>query len=157
MKKFIAAHRITFTVFLFGMAVLLVHAVANQASVTVPTSYACTIDRVYDGDTFFVTIEGWPDIVGKEIGVRIKGIDTPELRGSSVKEKQLAHQATLVVRQLLLEKPNTKIQLYNLERGKYFRLVADVTVDNINVAHRLIELGLAVPYDGGTKTKDWSK
>ncbi len=47
------------------------------------------------------------------------------------------------------------IDLKNIERGKYFRIVADVFVDGESLANELIEAGMAVPYDGGTKTKDW--
>ncbi len=37
--------------------------------------------RVYDGDTITVDIAEWPAIVGDDIGVRIRGVDTPVLRG----------------------------------------------------------------------------
>ena len=47
------------------------------------------------------------------------------------------------------------INLKNIERGKYFRIVADVFVDGKSLADELIEAGLAVADDGGTKTKDW--
>jgi hypothetical protein len=42
-----------------------------------------------------------------------------------------------------------------LERGKYFRIAADVIVDGENLADLLIEAGMAVRYDGGKKTKNW--
>ena len=48
-----------------------------------------------------------------------------------------------------------RVDLKNIERGKYFRIVADVIVDGESLADILIETGLAVPYDGGTKGKDW--
>ena len=38
-----------------------------------------TIIKVRDGDTFVINIENVPDVFGKEIAVRIRGIDTPEL------------------------------------------------------------------------------
>lgn len=44
-----------------------------------------------------------------------------------------------------------KIVLYNLGRDKYFRLLASVKVDNIDVAEYLIKKGLAKSYDGGKK------
>jgi micrococcal nuclease len=49
------------------------------------------------------------------------------------------------------------IELKNMKRGKYFRIVADVYYDGKNLAEILIKNKLAVKYDGGTKTKDWSK
>ncbi len=47
------------------------------------------------------------------------------------------------------------ITLKNVERGKYFRIVATVDADGQDVSDLLIQEGLAVPYDGGTKGKDW--
>ena len=48
------------------------------------------------------------------------------------------------------------IELRNIERGKYFRILADVYVDDRNLADILIKNNLAIYYDGGTK-KDWLK
>ncbi len=42
-----------------------------------------------------------------------------------------------------------------VERGKYFRIVASVEADGQDVSDLLIQEGLAVVYDGGTKVKDW--
>ena len=36
---------------------------------------------VYDGDTFRVNIDSLPPIVGKNIAIRVNGVDTPEIRG----------------------------------------------------------------------------
>ena len=47
------------------------------------------------------------------------------------------------------------IVLRNMERGKYFRIAADVMVDGENLADMLIEAGTAVRYDGGKKTHKW--
>ncbi len=40
-------------------------------------------------------------------------------------------------------------------RGKYFRIVARVVADGQDLSEMLIEKQLAVPYGGGTKTKEW--
>ena len=45
----------------------------------------------------------------------------------------------------------------NLERGKYFRIGADIYVDGENLAKVLVEAGMAVRYDGKTKMKAWCK
>jgi endonuclease YncB( thermonuclease family) len=34
-----------------------------------------TVLSVYDGDTFRVDISGWPPIIGKNIPVRVRGLD----------------------------------------------------------------------------------
>ena len=45
---------------------------------------------VYDGDTFRVNIDSLPPIVGKNIPIRVNGVDTPEIRGKCQYEKNLA-------------------------------------------------------------------
>jgi len=42
-----------------------------------------------------------------------------------------------------------------VERGKYFRIVASVEVNDRDVSDLLIQEGLAVAYDGDTKEKEW--
>ena len=44
-----------------------------------------------------------------------------------------------------------------MQKGKYFRIVADVYVDSVSLADVLIKNNLAIKYDGGTKVKDWCK
>jgi micrococcal nuclease len=103
---------------------------------------------VYDGDTFKVNIDGWPDIIGKEISVRIYGIDTPEIRGTKGDTKRLALSAKMFSANYLL---GCKVELRNMRRGKYFRIIADVYVDGENLAELLIKEGLAKPYYGGKR------
>jgi len=45
------------------------------------------------------------------------------------------------------------IELRNMQRGKYFRIVADVFLDDQSLADALVKKGLARPYDGGRKGK----
>ncbi|MCJ7765924.1 MAG: thermonuclease family protein [Thiovulaceae bacterium] len=44
-----------------------------------------------------------------------------------------------------------------MKREKYFRILADVYVDGEALGEMLIYNGLAVPYDGGHKGKEWCK
>ena len=135
--------------FLFSLVLLQAFAADNYGSIK--AEYV----RNYDGDTITVNIPGWPGIIGKNITVRVKGIDTPEVKGKSEKEKQLARTARRLVTSLL---KNAKIiELRNMGRDKYFRILADVYYDNNNLAEILIKNKLAVSYDGGTKITDWSK
>ena len=48
-----------------------------------------------------------------------------------------------------------QITLKNMERGKYFRIAADVIVDGESLADMLIEAGMAIRYDGEKKTHKW--
>jgi endonuclease YncB( thermonuclease family) len=113
------------------------------------------VTSIYDGDTFRADLKGYPEIIGDRIGIRINGIDTPEMRGECQKEKRLARQAKqFVVTQLRSAK---RVELRNMKRGKYFRIVADVYVDGKNLGDMLISNTMAVSYDGGTKAKDWCR
>ena len=104
---------------------------------------------VYDGDTFRVNIDSLPPIVGKNIAIRVNGVDTPEIRGKCQYEKDLALEARDFVRGKLA---NAKeIKLTNLQRGKYFRVVANVVVDGVSLELELLDNGLAYEYSGGKK------
>ena len=108
-----------------------------------------TVIKVRDGDTFVINIENVPDVFGKEIAVRIRGIDTPELNDSREEIRKISIQAKEELEKLLNN--GKKITLYNLGRDKYFRLLASVKVGNVDVAEYLIKKGLAKEYDGGKK------
>lgn len=101
--------------------------------------------RVYDGDTFFADIAGYPPLIGDDIGIRVRGVDCPEIRGSCDRERQLAREARDFVEELLGSAD--QISLVDLERGKYFRIVATVLVDGQDLSALLISEGLAVPYE----------
>ena len=105
----------------------------------------------YDGDTITVNISSFPKIVGDKISIRVNGIDTPEMRGTKGKLKEKARNAKKLVESLC--RKAKKLELRNMKRGKYFRIVADVFVDGKSVADILIKNGLAKPYDGGKKPK----
>lgn len=109
------------------------------------------VRSIYDGDTFKVSIAGWPAIIGKSISIRVAGIDTPEMRGSCEREKQLAREAKKHTVAFL--RGGRVVELRNIERDKYFRIVADVFVDGRNLTQSLLNAGLGYPYGGGTKRK----
>jgi len=109
--------------------------------------------RNYDGDTITFNLPGLHPIIGDKISIRVNGIDTPEIKGKCEQEKYSAKQGKELVADIL--KDAERIDIKNIERGKYFRIVADVFVDGENLADELIEAGIAVRYDGGTKTHNW--
>ncbi len=115
--------------------------------------YGAVYLRNYDGDTITFNLPGLHPIIGEKISIRVNGIDTPEIRGNCEREKYDAKQAKEMVADIL--KDAEKITLRNMERGKYFRIVADVYVDGENIANMLIEAGMAVKYGGGKKTHKW--
>ena len=113
--------------------------------------YPSEIRSVYDGDTFTVTIAEWPPIIGEKIKVRVAGVDTPEMRGKCEREKKLARKAK---KHTVAFVRSGKVELRNLRRGKYFRIVADVYVDGKSLTKSLISEGLGYPYGKGKK-KSW--
>lgn len=105
---------------------------------------------VYDGDTLKVDISDCKiDVLCKGLEVRLKGFDTPEMHGKCQKEKDLALQAKKITEGLY--PVGSTVVLSNNERDKYFRLLSEQPI----IAQKQIALGLAVPYAGEKKTKDW--
>lgn len=110
--------------------------------------------RNYDADTITVDIPDIHPLLGEKISVRVNGIDAPELHGKRPCEKDVAKKAKILVESML--KDAKKIDLYNVGRDKYFRILADVSVDQKLVKEVLLQNKLAYEYDGGTKSAvDW--
>jgi micrococcal nuclease len=127
------------------LSIFSAHAAPEYGTVTVSK-----VISVYDGDTFRVDIDSLPPIVGKNIPIRLNGVDTPEIQGKCQKEKDLALKARDFVRNKLA---NAKeIKLTKLQRGKYFRVVADVLIDGVSLEQELLDNELAYKYTGGKKT-----
>ncbi len=131
------------------IAAALLIAFSVQAAPQYGTVTVSKVISVYDGDTFRVNIDSLPPIVGKNIAIRVNGVDTPEIRGKCQYEKNLALEARDFVRGKLA---NAKeIKLTNLQRGKYFRVVANVLVDGVSLERELLDNELAYEYSGGKK------
>jgi micrococcal nuclease len=109
--------------------------------------------RNYDGDTITFNLPGLHPIIGENISIRVNGIDTPEIKGKCGKEKYDAKQAKKMVADIL--KGAEQVNIRNMERGKYFRIAADVIVDGESLGAMLIRAGMAIRYDGGKKTHKW--
>ena len=110
----------------------------------------------HDGDTFTVNIKGLPAVFGQKLPVRVRAIDTAEMNGKGSCEQEMAHLAKDRVYSLL---HNAKrVDLNNVGRGSFFRLLADVIIitdkgETIDLSDHLLKVGYAVPYKGGTKPK----
>lgn len=128
-------------------------AAEGTADSTYGAFYSAQYIKNYDGDTITFNIPNVHPVIGDNISIRVRGIDTPEMRGKCEKEKLLANEAKVLVEQVLTK--HKSVTLLNVGRGKYFRLVADVVADGNDIATILLENDLAVRYDGGTKVKNW--
>lgn len=105
----------------------------------------------YDGDTITVNILNVPPILGQKITVRVAHIDAPEMKGHKPCEKEKAQAAKKFVFERLSKAG--EIELKNIQRDKYFRILADVFYDGKNLSDGLLNSRLAVPYEGGTKVQ----
>lgn len=105
----------------------------------------------YDGDTITVRAHIWPGQT-VETGVRVEGVDTPEIRGKCPKERRLA----VVARDMTKRLVGARVQLRDIRPGKYAgRVVARVFIsDGQDLAEVLIQNALGRPYAGG-KRKGW--
>jgi len=83
--------------------------------------------RNYDGDTITVNIANVHPLLGDKIRVRLNNIDTYEMTSKDPTSKKLAIEAKLYVESVM--KRAKKIDLLNVKRCAFFRIVADVSVD----------------------------
>ena len=102
-----------------------------------------SVASVYDGDTFKINLNCSLAVYCEKVPVRVRGVDCPEIKGKTKKEKALAQKAP--------------ITLTDCGRDKYFRLLCGVTnAEGKDLAEELIARGLGYAYEGGTK-KSFSK
>ena len=106
----------------------------------------------YDGDTCKFNIPGVHPLLGDKISVRIRGIDAAEIRDKCDWAKKHAKLTRDFLTALLRESP--RVDLVDVERGKYFRIIATVIAHGVDVGKVLIEKGWVRPYDGG-KREPW--
>jgi micrococcal nuclease len=135
----------------FSRGLLPVNSLGNGDSCQhTETSFRCVqVVKVYDADTIFVDISGVPPLFGKRIGVRVAEIDAPELRSRNTCEKRRAKEAKLLVQHLVNQ--SDRVDIVNVQRDKYFRVLGTVLVDGRSVSQELLRRGLAYPYYGGRK------
>ena len=112
--------------------------------------------KVYDGDTITIASKlPYRKSPIYRFSVRLNGIDTPEIKGKTKDEKDMA----IVARDALSAKILTKeVQLKNVSTEKYGRLLADVYCQGENLNSWMLENRYAVSYTGKTKKSpnSWS-
>tara|TARA_R110000796_G_scaffold95459_3_gene200727 strand:- start:17950 stop:18387 length:438 start_codon:yes stop_codon:yes gene_type:complete len=112
-----------------------------------------------DGDTIVVNINDWPSVIGERIPVRIEGIQAPERRSrcDTEAEKQRERQLAADARIYLVERLRgaEAVELRQIERGSFYRIIAQVWVDGENVGREMLEAGHALPYVEGVGGRAW--
>ncbi len=90
-----------------------------------------------DARTCRFDVPGWPAVVGRNLPVRLEGLDVPDPDGACARERRLGREARRVLVAWLTAADT--LTLRQVRRSGSFRLVARLQADGRNVADRLIE------------------
>ena len=104
------------------------------------------VASVYDGDTITVVFKLFDSYY--KWNCRLDGIDTPEIKTKNMDEKARAIQARDYLRGIIL---NKVVSITCGDFDKYGRLLVKVFYNNENMNDKMIHLGYAKHYYGGTK------
>lgn len=109
----------------------------------------------YDGDTFTLDcdyVQGF-NCKNNKLRVRVKGVDTPEIKGECAYEKNLALDAKAFTRDELRYAGEIILVVNKLDKyDKYRRLLASVFYDGKSLSAGLIDNGLGRSYFGGPRS-----
>jgi micrococcal nuclease len=121
----------------------------SDAQPFVPPITNGQVIKVYDGDTFTLAAYlPYNESPLYRFSVRLRGIDTPEIKGGTEEEKELAILARTELSNMIM---NKTVVLTNVGSEKYGRILADVYVGGVHVNQHMLDTKHALPYDGGTK------
>lgn len=144
--------KLIFSVLLISAKILAADICRHDATVFRCVKYI----KNYDADTITVDIPNVHPLIGHHISVRVRHIDTPEIKGKFPCEKDAARIAKRLIENQL--KNAKRIDLENVDKDKYFRILADVIIDGKPLKDILLKNNLAYQYEGGTKQKiNWCK
>ncbi len=106
---------------------------------------------IYDGDTITIRcIGGYQCDAKGRIHVRVKGVDTAEMRGKCKSEIRLARKAKKFT--VARIRNSRSIELVVNQKNvydKYKRLLAEVIIDGEDLSQSLIDADLGRDYHGG--------
>ena len=109
------------------------------------------LNHIYDGDTIYVDLYCDEPLFCKNIGVRILGVDTPEIKSSNPIDRVKAKIAKKFTENFQLG----KVELKKCSRDKYFRIDCDIVNDkNQSLGTELIKNGHGYEYFGDTKLQN---
>jgi endonuclease YncB( thermonuclease family) len=123
----------------------------KQTNIFIPQIRFAKVIKVYDGDTITVASKlPFDSSPVYRFSVRLRSIDSPEIKGNSKKECELAIASRDALHNLIFGKI---IELKKNGKEKYGRLLADIYYEGIHVNKWMVEKGYAIKYDGGKKTR----
>ncbi len=99
--------------------------------------YKARLLRVVDGDTIDCILDLGFDVSIKE-RVRLKGLDTPEIRTKDLNEKRLGLEAKKFVEDMFQDKGNDVIIETEYRRGKYGRTIGTITFQDDTVLNEML-------------------
>ena len=113
-----------------------------------PPSLRLRVARVHDADTFFGSLDLMPrHPLFSAIGVRVFGVDCPELDSANPDHASIARQGRQWLYQVL--PADAVVALVNARADKYFRILAHVDIPGLgDLADALVKRGFARPYFG---------
>jgi micrococcal nuclease len=127
----------------------------KETEIFIPQIRFAKVIKVYDGDTITVAAKLPFDTSPiYRFSVRLRSIDSPEIKGESEQECIQAIKSRDALHDLIFGKI---IELKNNGKEKYGRLLADIYYNDIHVNRWMVDQGYAVKYDGGKKIRgsDW--
>lgn len=103
--------------------------------------YRAKVTDVYDGDSITVDIDLGFGIIYRNQKIRLKGINTPEVRGI---ERPEGLQARDALRELILDKEITLVTVKD-KKGKFGRYIGEIFLDieDISINEWLVKSGHA--------------
>ncbi|MBU0728201.1 MAG: thermonuclease family protein [Proteobacteria bacterium] len=139
--------------------VLIVQLLAMTAHAGTSKTYGSIYNAEYvaaiDGNTIIMNLPGMHPLIGKQVEVRIRGIDVPNLNSHCEQERTLAKKARDIVASLLLKA--RVIHLENVGRDLRFRVTATVIADGKDVSDVLIKIGIATLTSQTRMNTDWCR
>ena len=122
----------------------------KETELFIPQIKFAKVIKVYDGDTITVASKlPFNKSPIYRFSVRLRSIDSPEIKGESKRECDLAIEARDALHKLIYGKI---IELRNNGKEKYGRLLADLYYNDIHINKWMVDNGYAVKYDGGKKS-----
>lgn len=136
-----------------GLLLFVCFQVASHDTIWVLTKH--DINRVYDGDTFFINLKGLPPVLGHDLSIRVADMDAPELRSRcDTPERRLQERTYGAMSRdhlIGLIENSESIVLHNLRRDSFFRIIADVLIDGDDLKDIMVKDGFAHYAVGGLR------